>query len=60
MGAKGVGEPVMGAASAALVCAISAALEGHYFNRTPIVRDMIVNASAGRSQSHKPLQINTA
>jgi xanthine dehydrogenase molybdenum-binding subunit len=60
VGAKGVGEPVMGAASAALVCAISDALEGHYFNRTPVVRDMIVNASAGRSQSHKPLQINTA
>ena len=60
VGVKGVGEPVMGAASAALVCAISYALDGQYFNRTPIVRDMIVNALAGRAQSHKPLQINTA
>jgi CO/xanthine dehydrogenase Mo-binding subunit len=60
IGAKGAGEPVEGCAAAALLCAISDALGGHYFNRTPVVADMIVNAAAGRPQSHKPLQVNTA
>ena len=60
VGAKGIGEPVQGCAAAALLCAISDALGGHYFNRAPIVPDMIVNAAAGRAQSHGPLQVNTA
>jgi xanthine dehydrogenase molybdenum-binding subunit len=60
VGAKGIGEPVQGCASAALLCAISEALDGHYFNRTPIVADMIVNAASGRPQSHGPLSVNTA
>ena len=59
VGAKGIGEPLMGCAAAALLCAISDALGGVYFNRTPIVADMIVNAVAGRSPSHRPLQVNT-
>ncbi len=60
IGAKGIGEPVQGCATAALLCAISDALGGHYFNRCPVVPDMIVNAAAGRQQSHSPLQVNTA
>ena len=60
IGAKGIGEPVQGCATAALLCAISDALGGHYFNRMPVVTDMIVNAAAGRPQSHQPLQVNTA
>ncbi len=60
VGAKGIGEPVQGCAAAALLCAISDALSGHYFNRTPVTPDMIVNAAGGRSQSHGPLQVNTA
>jgi CO/xanthine dehydrogenase Mo-binding subunit len=60
VGTKGVGEPVQGCAAAALLCAISDAMGGHYFNRNPIVADMIVNAAAGRAQSHTPLQVNTA
>lgn len=59
MGIKGIGEPLEGSASAALMCAISDALGGHLFNRTPIVTDMIVNAAAGNPQSHKPLATNT-
>lgn len=59
IGAKGIGEPLMGCAGAALLCAISDALGGHYFNRTPVVPDMIVNAAAGQPQSHEPLQVNT-
>ena len=59
VGAKGIGEPLMGCAAAALLCAISDALGGHYFNRTPVVPDMIVNAFMGQEQSHRPLQVNT-
>jgi xanthine dehydrogenase molybdenum-binding subunit len=59
VGTKGAGEPVMGSAASALICAISDALGGHYLNRTPIMTDMIVNAAAGQTQSHKPLQVNT-
>ena len=40
--------------------AIADALGGHYFNRAPVLPDMIVNAAAGREQSHKPLQVSTA
>ena len=32
---------------------------GHYFNRTPVVPDMIVNAVAGLPQAHGNLQVNT-
>ena len=59
VGAKGIGEPLMGCSGAALLCAISDALGGHYFNRTPVLPDMIVNAASERSPSHKPLQVNT-
>ena len=60
LGIKGIGEPVMGCAAAALLCAISDAMGGeYYFNRTPVTPDMIVNALAGQSQSHKPLATNT-
>ena len=60
VGAKGIGEPVQGSAAAAVLCAISDALGGHYFNRAPVVPDMIVNAAAGRDPSHGPLQVGTA
>jgi xanthine dehydrogenase molybdenum-binding subunit len=60
IGAKGMGEPVMGCAGAALLCAISEALGGHVFNRVPVTPDMIVNAATGQDQSHTPLQVNTA
>lgn len=60
LGTKGIGEPVMGAGAGALLCAISDALGGHYFNRVPVTPDQIVNAAAGRAQSHNPLQVNTA
>ena len=59
VGAKGIGEPLMGCATAALLSAISDALGGHYFNRTPVVRDMIINAAAGRTQSYTPLAANS-
>ena len=58
VGARGVGEPLMGCAAAALQNAISDALGGHVFNRTPITTDMIVNAAAGRQQSYGPVRTN--
>jgi CO/xanthine dehydrogenase Mo-binding subunit len=57
-GARGIGEPAMGCSVAALTSAISDALDGHSFGRTPVSRDMIVNYVAGRPQSFKPLQTN--
>jgi CO/xanthine dehydrogenase Mo-binding subunit len=60
VGAKGVGEPPMGASAAAVLCAISDALGGHYFNRTPVTPDLIVNHLSGQGQSHRPLDVNTA
>jgi CO/xanthine dehydrogenase Mo-binding subunit len=59
VGAKGIGEPLMGCAASALLCAISDALGGHYFNRTPVVADMIINAAAERRPSHGALAVNT-
>ena len=59
VGTKGLGEPVEGAGSAALLCAITDALGGKLFNRTPIAADMILNAAEGLPQSHKPLATNT-
>ena len=60
VGSKGIGEPVEGCANSALLCAIADALGGHYFNRVPVLADMIVNAAANRPQSNKPLQVSTA
>jgi len=57
-GARGIGEPAMGCSVAALTAAISDALGGHTFSRTPVSRDMIVNHIAGRPQSFKPQQTN--
>ena len=60
VGAKGMGEPPMGSGASALLSAIADAMDGHIFNRTPVTPDMIINHLAGREQSHKPLQVNTA
>jgi len=57
-GARGIGEPAMGCSVAALTSAITDALDGYHFGRTPVSRDMIVNYVAGNQQSFKPLQTN--
>jgi len=59
LGSRGIGEPLEGCAGAALICAIADAMGGHYFNKTPVVPDMIVNAIAKRPQSYKALAANT-
>jgi len=58
VGARGIGEPAMGCSVAALQSAISDALDGHIFGRTPISPDMVVNHVMGREQSFKPQQTN--
>lgn len=58
VGAKGVGEPIQGCAAAALLCAISNAMDGHLFNRCPVTSDMIVNVAKGTGQSAGVLQTN--
>jgi xanthine dehydrogenase molybdenum-binding subunit len=59
MGTKGVGEPPLGASAAAVLSAISDALGGHIFNRTPVTTDHIINVLAKQPQAHKPLQVNS-
>jgi xanthine dehydrogenase molybdenum-binding subunit len=59
IGAKGVGEPLQGCAASALLCAISDALGGHYFNRAPVTADMIVAAAAGHGESERGIRTNT-
>ena len=58
IGSKGLGEPPLGAAASAVVCAVADALGGTYFNRIPVSADMILNAVEGRPQSYKPLEVN--
>ena len=58
VGVRGIGEPAMGAVSAALTAAISDALDGHIFNASPITADMIVNHVAGVSSEAVPLAQN--
>jgi CO/xanthine dehydrogenase Mo-binding subunit len=58
LGTKGIGEPLLGCAGSALLCALSEAIGGHVFNRTPVVPDMILNHLAKQPQAHGPLQVN--
>ena len=44
VGAKGIGEPPVGAGEAAVVCAIQDAMGTHAYNRTPIMADMILSS----------------
>ena len=59
VGVKGIGEPVMGCAAAAVLCAISDALDGHVFNRTPVSADMIINHVAGLPPSTRAMRTNS-
>lgn len=59
MGIRGIGEPAMGCATAAFMCALSDALGGHLFNRTPVTPDVILNHVAGISESSGPMATNS-
>ena len=47
LGARGIGEPSQGAGCGAVQCAIADALGDGYFNRTPIMLDMILTKVEG-------------
>lgn len=50
VGAKGIGEPPVGAGEASVICAIQDALGKAAFKRTPIMTDMILNAIEGNPE----------
>jgi len=59
VGARGIGEPSMGAVSAALTAAIADAMDGHVFDAAPVTTDMIINHYAdGVEEVAKPLAQN--
>jgi xanthine dehydrogenase molybdenum-binding subunit len=58
VGAKGIGEPPVGAGSAAIASAISDALGGQCLCRTPLTTDVILAALEGREQPYGPLEIH--
>jgi CO/xanthine dehydrogenase Mo-binding subunit len=55
VGAKGIGEPPIGAGAAAVISAITPAMGGMYLNRTPLTPDRILNALEGRRPRYGPL-----
>ena len=57
IGARGVGEPPVGAAAGAVLNAIADALgDDVYFNRSPIMRDMILTKLNNETGAHNPLK----
>lgn len=58
VGAKGIGEPPVGAGASAVASAIADALGGTGFNRTPITTDMVLAAVEKRSPPHGPLAMH--
>ena len=56
LGAKGIGEPAIGAGSAAVLCAIADALggEGHFY-RSPVTTDMILTKLEQIAPAHDRL-----
>lgn len=58
MGVKGVGEPLMGAAAAAVLGAVADALGGKYFLRTPVTPDMVLNELENQPQPYGPYDVH--
>jgi xanthine dehydrogenase molybdenum-binding subunit len=58
VGAKGIGEPPVGAGSAAVASAISDALSGQCLCRTPLTTEVILAALEDREQPYGPLEIH--
>lgn len=58
IGAKGIGEPPIGAGSAAITSAIADALGGRCLCRTPLTADVILAALEGREQPYRPLEVH--
>ena len=58
VGAKGIGEPCVGAGSAALTSAIADALEGTCLCRTPLTPDILLAEIEGREPAYGPLDLH--
>ena len=59
VGAKGVGEPPLGAGAGALLCAVQDALGDKVFQRTPIMTDTILSAVEGVETPYTVLGTHT-
>ena len=55
VGARGIGEPSHGAGAGAVLCAIADALGDGYFNRTPVMTDMILTRLENLPEAVSPL-----
>ena len=58
VGAKGIGEPCVGAGSAALTSAIADAMEGVCLCRTPLTPDVLLAEIEGREPAYDPLDLH--
>jgi CO/xanthine dehydrogenase Mo-binding subunit len=58
VGARGVGEPPVGAGCAAVLNAIAAAVGDDVFKRMPVTSDMILTALEAGRPAHEPLTAN--
>jgi xanthine dehydrogenase molybdenum-binding subunit len=58
VGAKGIGEPCVGAGSAALTSAIADAMEGECLCRTPLTADVLLAELEGRAPAYGPLDLH--
>ena len=58
VGAKGIGEPPVGAGSAALTSAIADALDGRCLCRTPLTADVILAEIEGLEPAYGPLDLH--
>jgi xanthine dehydrogenase molybdenum-binding subunit len=58
VGAKGIGEPCVGAGSAALTSAIADALGGTCLCRTPLTPDVLLAEIEGREPAYGPLDLH--
>ena len=58
VGAKGIGEPCVGAGSAALTSAIADAMEGACLCRTPLTPDVLLAELEGREPAYGPLDLH--
>jgi CO/xanthine dehydrogenase Mo-binding subunit len=58
VGPKGIGEPPVGAGSAALTSAIADALGGKCLCRTPLTADVLLAEIEGREPAYGPLDLH--
>ena len=59
VGAKGIGEPPVGAGSAAITSAVADALGGQCLCRTPLTADVLLAAIEGREDPSPRLDTHT-